>query len=145
MLKYISTFLLLLFIAEATEHNDNKSFVYVEYPEKVKEQMLANMRDHLVAINEILECLAFDDLELASEIAKSRLGLEARKAHGSHELVKYMPKGMQQLGYLMHHAAGEFAKVTARAAKDNDRQAAYEALTEVTRACVACHTTYRAK
>ena len=52
---------------------------------------------------------------------------------------KFMPEGMQQAGTSMHRAASRFALK----AQEGEALPAYSALSEVTSACVACHSSYR--
>ena len=105
----------------------------------MQEHLLANMRDHLVAINEILIYLADDKLDEAADVAESRLGMSSLKLHGAIHMAKLMPAGMQQMGTSMHRAASRFALK----AEEGDVSSAYSVLTEVTSACVACHSNYR--
>jgi cytochrome c556 len=51
----------------------------------------------------------------------------------------FMPDGMRQAGTAMHEAASRFALK----AQEEEALPAYNALSEVTSACVACHTEYR--
>ena len=138
MIKKIVLILTLCILTNSTA-NAEETRQYVEFPSKLQQQMMENMRDHMAAINEILEYLAFDDLDKAAEVAENRLGLSARHSHGTAGLARYMPKGMKQAGYNMHSAASRFAQV----AKEGDTESAYEAITEVTSSCVACHAGYR--
>ena len=112
---------------------------FVAFPEKMQQKMMSNMRDHMVALNEILELMAYDDPGKAADVAEQRLGLSARRAHDTAGLAKYMPEGMRQAGYNMHSAASRFAQV----AQKGDLESAYEALPEITAACVECHAAYR--
>ena len=63
--------------------------------------------------------------------------------YGAHEAASYVPKGMQDAGTAMHHAASRFAIATQKAVIDSDVAEALSALNEVTQACVACHAAYR--
>lgn len=120
---------------------ETETRLFVKFPEKLQLKMLSNMRDHMAALNEILECLAYDELDKAADIAEHRLGLGARRAHGTSSLARYMTPGMRQAGYNMHSAASRFANI----AKTGDAEAALEALPEVTSACVECHAGYRVR
>jgi hypothetical protein len=104
---------------------------------------LKSMRDHLLSISEIQAALAAGEYEKAGDIAEQRLGMTSLKLHGAAESSKYMPKGMQEAGTNMHHAASRFAIAANDAAVKGDLRDALSALTEVTQACVACHTSYR--
>ncbi|NNE62721.1 MAG: cytochrome c [Gammaproteobacteria bacterium] len=115
--------------------------VLVELPEMMQKHMLSNMRDHLVAINEILLYLASEDLDTAADIAEQRLGMSSLKSHGASHMAEFMPEGMRRAGTSMHKAASRFALK----AQEGDALVAYNALNEVTSACVACHSGYKIK
>jgi hypothetical protein len=111
----------------------------VQLPEMMQRHMMSNMRDHLVVINEILIKMADGDFEEAAEIAEYRLGMSSLESHGAGHMAKYMPEGMRQAGTAMHKAASRFALK----AQEEEVLPAYNALSEVTSACVACHSGYR--
>lgn len=111
----------------------------VQMPTMMQEHMLANMRDHLVAVNEILTRLAAGELDKAAEIAESRLGMSSLESHGASHMAKVMPEEMRRVGTSMHRAASNFALK----AQEGEALPAYAALSEVTAACVACHSAFR--
>ena len=111
----------------------------VPMPERMQNHMLANMRDHLAALDEILHHMGRDEPDAAAEIAENRLGMTALQAHGARHMARVIPKGMAQAGTAMHRAASRFALK----AQEGDPRPAYRALAEVTAACVACHARYR--
>lgn len=115
--------------------------ILVEMPRMMQEHMLSNMRDHLVAVNEILLYLGQGELEKAAEISEFRLGMSSLESHGASHMAKFMPEGMRQAGTAMHKAASRFSLK----AQEGDVLAAYQALAEITSACVACHSGYRVK
>ena len=111
----------------------------VKLPDMMQQHMMSNMRDHLVAINEILTYLANEEFDKAAKVAEHRLGMSSLKSHGASHMAKFMPEGMRQAGTNMHRAASRFALK----AEEGEALPAYKALTEVTSACVACHADYR--
>ena len=115
----------------------------VAFPHKLKQHELANMRDHLLTVSRIQEYLSQHEFDKAADLAEKRLGMSSFGLHGAHEVAPYMPKGMQDLGGAMHHAASQFAIATQEAAVENDVGKALAAFTKVTQACVACHAAYR--
>lgn len=115
----------------------------VHFPAPLIAHELANMRDHLITLSRIQEYLSKREFDKAGELAERRLGMSSFGLHGAHEVAPYMPKGMQNAGTAMHHAASRFAIATQKAAIDNDVAGALGALNEVTQACVACHAAYR--
>jgi hypothetical protein len=111
----------------------------VELPEMMQQHMMSNMRDHLAAINEILMNMATGQLDQAAEIAESRLGMSSLESHGASHMSTFMPAGMRQAGTSMHRAASRFALK----AQEGEAVPSYSALSEITSACVACHSDYR--
>ena len=107
----------------------------------MQEHMLSNMRDHLAAVNDILVYLGNDELEKAAETAEYRLGMSSLESHGASHMAKFMPEGMRQAGTTMHKAASRFALK----AQEGEVLSAYRALSDITSACVICHSGYRVK
>lgn len=119
--------------------------VEVEFPVELREHTLANMRDHLLTLQEIQAALAAGKYDQAADISERRLGMSSLAAHGAHEVAKYMPQGMQDTGSAMHRSASRFAVAAQDAGATNDVKPALAALAEVTANCVACHAAYRLK
>ena len=71
--------------------------VKVQMPEKMINHMLANMRDHLVALEEITRYLANEEYEKAAETAEHRLGMSSLEKHGASHMAKFMPQEMLSL------------------------------------------------
>jgi soluble cytochrome b562 len=124
---------------DSSASNDER--ISVEIPQMMQQHMLSNMRDHLAAINEILVNLSNDELDKAAEIAEYRLGMSSLETHGASHMAKFMPEGMRLAGTAMHKAASRFALK----AQEGDILVAYKALSEITSACVACHSGYKVK
>jgi hypothetical protein len=115
----------------------------VSFPAKLKEETLSNMRDHLLAIQEITAYLADKKFDAAAEVAETRLGMSSLKRHGAHEVAQYMPEGMRQIGQGMHQAASQFAAAAQEAGATGDAGAALRALSQLQASCVACHAAYQ--
>lgn len=124
--------------AAAADHR-----VAVAFPADLRTHTLANMRDHLLALQEIQAALASGKFDQASTIAEQRLGMSSLTAHGAHEVAQYMPKGMQDVGSAMHRSASRLATTALNASVTNDVKPALATLSEVTGNCVACHADYR--
>lgn len=128
------------------QHNsapDNR--VVVDFPAPMQQHILANMRDHLLAISQIQEVIGKGEYDKASDIAEKRLGQTALKTHGAYENSKYMPKGMQEIGSTMHRNASKFAIEIQNSSATGDVKPAMIALSQTTQACVACHAGYKLK
>jgi aldehyde:ferredoxin oxidoreductase len=135
--RVIVTVLSLIITGTSSAAEDTRQLV--ELPEMMQQHMMANMRDHLAAINEILEHMADGSYDAAADTAESRLGMSSMGSHGAGRMAKHMPEGMRIIGRSMHGAASRFALK----AEEGEPLAAYKALAEVTSACVACHAGYR--
>jgi flagellar motor component MotA len=118
---------------------DNDTRQVVQLPKMMQQHMMSNMRDHLAAINEILVNMGNDELDKAAEIAEQRLGMSSLETHGASHMAKFMPEGMRETGTSMHKAASRFALK----AQEGELLPAYKMLSEITSACIACHSGYR--
>ncbi|MGE5506818.1 MAG: hypothetical protein ACM31L_20520 [Actinomycetota bacterium] len=120
----------------------------VKLPAPMQEHMLANMRDHLASLNDLLAALAAGDVQKAGDIAENRIGMSSLGAHGSDHLAQFMPAPMREMGMNLHHAASRLAVAAADAEVENTPAAqrkVYGALHDITDACNACHTAYRVR
>lgn len=117
----------------------------VDIPSPMQEHMLANMRDHLVALGEIQSALAAGKFELAADISENRIGMSSLEAHGASHLAPYMPQPMQEIGTSMHRAASRFARTAQEAGVEGGFPQALGALSEITQECSTCHASYRLK
>lgn len=117
----------------------------VRFPKTLKEHTLTNMRDHLLALQEIQAALAKADYDRAADVAEQRLGMSSLRLHGAHEVARHMPQGMQDAGTAMHRSASRFAIAAKDAAATGDLKPPLEMLSQVMGACVACHAGYRLK
>ena len=109
----------------------------VSFPKAMREHTLANMRDHLLALQEIQAALSKQKYDIAADVAEQRLGLSSLGLHGAHEVAKYMPKAMQDSGAAMHKSASRFVIASHNAAATGDVKPALAG------ACVACHAGFR--
>lgn len=119
--------------------------VTVAFPPMLAEHTLANMRDHLQAIQEIQAYLARGETDKAAKVAETRLGMSSLTTHGAHDVAPFMPQGMQDAGTAMHRAASRFALEAQNSGVTGDLKPALGALAEVTAQCVGCHAGYRLK
>lgn len=143
----------------ATDGGDGRQLV--NFPPEMRQHTLANMRDHLLALSEILAAMAAGQYAKASRVAGSRLGMDSPSAAGcqdekaaakpqmskatgmDHRMGEFMPEGMRQLGLDMHQAASAFAGEAAKAARTGNAKPALAALSRVTQQCTSCHSAYK--
>ncbi|HEX5629182.1 MAG TPA: hypothetical protein VFX72_06380 [Usitatibacteraceae bacterium] len=119
--------------------------VAVAFPEPMRTHTLANMRDHLLALQEIQQALADGAYERAADVAEKRLGMTSLRSHGAHDVARFMPEGMQAIGTEMHRSASRFAVEAANAGATGNVKPSLAALARVMQQCVACHASYRMK
>lgn len=128
------------FLLPAVASDDRQT---VQLPDRMREHMLANMRDHLLTLESITRSLANEDYDGAAEAAENRLGLSSLDAHGASHLGQFLPPEMGQIGMNMHKAASRFAVAARDAEVEGGLQEAFSALSEVMQQCVACHANYK--
>jgi hypothetical protein len=116
---------------------------YVDLPDMMREHMLGNMRDHLLALEEITRHLANQKYDQAADIAENRLGMSSLESHGASHMGKFMPREMGAIGTSMHRAASRFALAARDAELEGGLNKAFSALSVVMQQCVACHSGYR--
>lgn len=136
---FVSVGIFLLFALSAFSANSQEARQKVVLPEMMKEHMLGNMRDHLLALHEIQAALAKGDFDKAGDIAEQRIGMSSLASHNAAHMAPYMPQAMQDIGTEMHHSASRFAITT----REGDMLKALDGLSQVTAQCVACHASYR--
>jgi mono/diheme cytochrome c family protein len=115
----------------------------VELPEMMRDHMLENMRDHLLALTEIQQYLALEEYDKASTVAENRLGMSSLGGHGASHMARFMPAAMQQIGTQMHKAASRFATIVQEGGLEGSTPKIAEGLAVVMQQCVACHSSYR--
>ena len=112
-------------------------------PPPAQEALREEMRDNLVALNEVLTLMAQGKIKEAGEAAEAKLGVSAMGKHRSKPMDArpgpHMPPAMHGVGMDGHRAVSEFAAV----AKTGDRDKALALLPNLTSGCVACHFSYR--
>jgi hypothetical protein len=108
-----------------------------------QETLRQEMRDNLIALNQILTLLAANQVKEAGEVAEKELGRSAMGRHADKPFEArpgpQMPREMHQLGISGHLAATDFA----RAAASGNRDKALAELPALVGSCVACHASYR--
>ena len=141
MLKRFVTAAIILLLFNPLQADDGRETV--QLPEMMREHMLRNMRDHLLALEQITRYLANQQYDEAAEVAENRLGMSSMELHGASHLGKFMPKEMGAIGTNMHRAASRFALAAQDAEIEGGLNKAFSALSEVMQQCVACHSAYK--
>lgn len=118
----------------------------VKLPEPMQAHMMANMRDHLRALEDMLAALAKGDVKTATATAEQRLGVSSLESHGAAHMAPFMPEPMRAMGTEMHRAASRFVIAAQDAELEPGREAqhkVYRALADIAANCNACHRAYR--
>ena len=115
----------------------------VEMPEKTRQILQEDMLDHLAVLNEINRYLSENKLSSAAEVAETGMGRSLLSKYQDEDMRpgRYMPKEMREIGWELHNAATEFAKV----AREGNLEKTLHAYHRITSACVACHYSYRTR
>lgn len=132
---------LLSFVLGAVAQAETRQLV--QLPKMMQNHMLANMRDHLLALTEIQRHLAQEEYEQAAQVAENRLGMSSLHSHGADHMAAFMPKEMQQIGTQMHQAASRFALVVQEGGMDGSGPRIAGGLADVMQQCAACHSAFR--
>ncbi len=145
-MRFLSATLAAIFLMITSAGHAQDSRALVRLPEPMQEHMLANMRDHLVTISEIIGDVAAGKLDAAARISEQKLGMSSLGLHGAAHMARFMPQPMQDTGTSMHRAARRLAIVlqdTSVSPTVDTMRDVNRALHEVTTACWACHAGYR--
>ncbi len=128
----------------ASQAQDSRELVRL--PQPMQEHMLANMRDHLATLNEIIGDVADGKFDEAAKLSEQRLGMSSLGLHGAGHMAPFMPQPMQDIGTSMHRAASRLAIVlqdTSVSPTFDTMRDVSRALHDVTTSCTACHASYR--
>ena len=133
----------LFLLSTAAGAEDTRQFV--KLPAPAQEALVEEMRDNLVALNEVMSLIAAGRIKEAGEVAEAKLGVSAMGKHRDKPFDArpgpHMPPSMHGIGMDGHKAASEFAT----AAMTGDRDKALALLPNLTAGCVACHFSYRTR
>jgi len=127
--------------APESQFTDFRTFV--EIPEKARLILQEDMLDHLAVLNEINHYLSDNNLKSAAEVAETGMGRSLLSKYQDADMRpgRYMPVEMRKIGWELHNAAAEFARV----ARQGNLQKTMTAYHRITGACVACHYSYRTR
>jgi hypothetical protein len=134
------------FFANAGEMEDSRQLI--KLPKDIEKKMLINMRDHIVALDEIIGAVVAGEYEKAEDIAESRLGWSSLVRHGDQEVADHWAVPMQKMADEMYRSASNFVIVAQNASVEEDKDSykkVLSALHKVTSACSGCHQTFRVR
>ena len=120
----------------------------VKLPSDIEKKMLVNMRDHIGALDDIIQAVQAGEYDEAQEVAESRLGWSSLVRQGDQEVANHWAKPMQKMADQMYRSASDFVIVAQNASVEDSKesyQKVLSALGEITAACRGCHQTYRVR
>lgn len=97
---------------------------------------LSNMREHLVAVSEIVQLMNSAKYDEASKIASEKLGLTLEK---NTMCGSFKNQSFEQMGVTFHKSADALAQTL----KTKDQKKSMVALEKVLNGCVMCHSTFK--
>ncbi|MDP1825276.1 MAG: hypothetical protein Q8L48_18610 [Archangium sp.] len=117
----------------------------VKLPTPAEETLRLEMRDNLVALNEILTLTVSGKVKEAGLVAEKKLGTSVMGQHRDKPLEArpgpHMPKEMHEVARQGHQTASAFAAIAAT----GNREKTLAALPTLNNACVSCHLAYRVR
>lgn len=99
----------------------------------------AVMREHLNAIQQIVEALGKDDFQRAQEITENQLGMAKHRDAMRRQMPRNFPPEYHDLAMAHHHAAEDLATVI----PSQNLQRILPLLGRTLAACTACHRVYK--
>jgi len=103
---------------------------------KMKVRQLETMRQHLVTVQHILNLIATDQFEQASDIAKKQFGLTEQRAKICE---RFNDETFKKLGLGFRNSGDELADVLQK----KDTKQSLQALNKTLGYCIQCHANYR--
>ena len=130
----------------AGEMKDTRTLI--KLPSDIEKKMLVNMRDHIAALDHIIQAVKSGEYDKAQEVAESRLGWSSLVRRGDQEVANHWAKPMQKMADQMYRSASDFAHVAQNASVEDSKesyQKVLSALGDITAACRGCHASYRVR
>jgi predicted translin family RNA/ssDNA-binding protein len=118
----------------------------VELPNYIKEKTVVIMRDHVRALDDIIDAVQTGKFDKAESIVESRLSWSSPLRHEDQEVIKHWPEPMQKMADQLYHAATNYVVVSRDVAVEESKGSYKKinaALGELSSACRACHEAYR--
>lgn len=147
-LKQIALAFCLVIVGTLSATADEDTRTLVMLPDNIEKKMLANMRDHIRALDDVIHAVQAEEYDKAESIAESRLGWSSLVRQGDQEVAKHWPEPMQKMADQMYRSASNFVIVSQNASVEDSKegyQKVIAALGEVTSACRGCHEAYRVR
>ncbi|CCG39984.1 hypothetical protein [Magnetospirillum molischianum] len=118
----------------------------VTMPPEIRESMLMNMQDHLVALDTVVSHIASERFTEAALIADQRLRFS--NIEGEEAITDWFPPAMIEAKDALRAAATRFAVAARKADQTRDYASMRNvvwAISDITAACSGCHGHYRVR
>lgn len=119
----------------------------VAMPPDVRDSLLMNMQDHLIALDTILSHIAQERFTEAARVADQRLRV-LTNSEGEGNITRWFPPEMLTARDQLREAASRFSRAADRANREHDYASMRElswAVSDITSACTGCHSHYRVR
>lgn len=137
--------LVLLSVVVASSSPAQDARTLAELPAPAVESLRQEMRENLIALNEIQLLVVAGKVKDAGEVAEKKLGQSAMGKHRDKPLEArpgpHMPTAMHDLGRQGHKDASAFAAIAAT----GNQKKTLAALPTLNNACISCHSAYRVR
>ncbi len=115
----------------------------VKLPAPAEETLRQEMRDNMVALNEVITLTVTGKVKEAGQVAEKKLGVGVMGQHRNKPFEArpgpHMTPAMHEVARQLHQAATAFAAIAAT----GDREKALAALPTLNGACLGCHLAFR--
>jgi hypothetical protein len=154
-MKYLSLILITVFILSCQNHEQKESIeiekdtitiikkeavldnrISLGLNPKQKRHQLNNMRSHLKALQSIIDLIAEDDYDEASEVAYEKLGSTTEMKM---MCASFGNEQFENLGLEFHKSADEMSEII----KGKDQKQSLKAVSHTMDYCIQCHETFR--
>lgn len=128
----------------AEELKDTRTLV--KLPSDVEQKMVIIMRDHIRALDDIIDAVQTGKYDNAERIVETRLGWSSPLGHEDQQVIKHWPVPMQEMADELYRAASNYVIISRNAAAEENKgsyKKVNAALGEISSACRACHDAYR--
>ncbi|ALK09259.1 hypothetical protein [Blastochloris viridis] len=115
----------------------------LDLPPEIRELFLEEMRNHMAALDGVIQLLAAGQTKEAGALARKEMAIGRGKGIG-----RYMPIEFRELGLAYHRSAEEFARLTESIpAKPSAEQwvQVLGGIAAITANCAGCHGVFRAQ
>lgn len=145
-MKRFAAALLATILSTGAAAGDTRTLVPM--PDAAVQTLLADMRDHLTALDEILGALAEGGADIAATVAETRLGVGSTPRRHAEAIGPHMPPIMREMALALHSSASRLAvaiREAERLSAEEGQRRVFASLRELSGTCSACHHAFRVR